>query len=149
MNDMKKQVIQELGQYLANLHVLYVKLHNMHWNVEGRQFFQLHEKLEELYDGVAEELDAVAERILMLGGRPAASMRAFLDQATLKELESGPVSGDAVLQILQADMVALARDVSGMVELAGNAGDVVTEGMLTDSLGRYQKLIWMLRACRA
>ena len=149
MNDMKKQLIGALGQYLANLHVLYVKLHGMHWNVEGRQFFQLHEKLEELYDGVAEELDAVAERILMLGGRPAASMRAFLDQATLKEMESGPINGDAVLQILQADMVSLSQDVSGLIELAGNGGDAVTEGMMTDSLGRYQKLVWMLRAAKA
>ena len=59
-----KKVAEHLDQHLADLHVLYAKLHNYHWFVEGSGFFTMHAKLEELYDGVAEEIDAVAERIL-------------------------------------------------------------------------------------
>ena len=36
--------------YLANLAVLFVKLHNVHWNVVGSQFLRIHTFTEELYD---------------------------------------------------------------------------------------------------
>ena len=65
-------VTKQLNQQVANLSVLYVKLHNFHWFVKGQNFFQLHEKFEELYDEVTEIYDEVAERILMIGEKPVA-----------------------------------------------------------------------------
>ena len=47
--------------YLANLAVLNAKLHNLHWNVVGRAFIQVHEYTEGLYDELFEQFDAVAE----------------------------------------------------------------------------------------
>ena len=35
-NEGAKKVAEHLDQHLANLHVLYTKLHNYHWNVEGQ-----------------------------------------------------------------------------------------------------------------
>ena len=61
-----------------------MKLHNLHWNVQGQQFFGIHEKLEEFYDATAEELDAIAERVLTLGHRPFSSMADYLKAAELK-----------------------------------------------------------------
>ena len=73
---LSKQAVEEitthLNKYLSSLNVLYTKLHNYHWNIEGEHFFTLHEVLEGLYNAVHEETDEVAERILKIGGRPAA-----------------------------------------------------------------------------
>lgn len=44
--------------YLANLAVLNAKLHNLHWNVVGRAFIQVHEYTEGLYDELFEQFDA-------------------------------------------------------------------------------------------
>ncbi len=38
-------VNNELNIYLSNLHVLYTKLHNLHWNVVGVGFYEMHVKL--------------------------------------------------------------------------------------------------------
>ena len=40
-------IATKLNKYLADLHVLYSKLHNYHWNVVGIGFFEMHLKLEE------------------------------------------------------------------------------------------------------
>ena len=71
-NNKVEGIVKSLNDYLANLNLLYVKLHNLHWNVQGHSFFQLHAVFEGYYEGVAKSLDEVAERILTLGGRPYA-----------------------------------------------------------------------------
>ncbi len=50
-----------LQKYIANLNIWNVKLHNLHWNVVGINFLQIHEFLEEIYDNVGEQFDEVAE----------------------------------------------------------------------------------------
>ena len=125
---------------------MYTKLHNYHWNVEGRGFFQLHAKLEELYDGVAGELDEVAERILQLGERPFATMKDYLANAKIKEVESKGISPDEVLSALQKDYEYVIESLKNGIDIAGEADDPVTEDMLTGMLAGYEKNLWMIKA---
>src|SRR6056297_2013130 len=81
-------LIVSLNKQVANFGVLYTKLHNFHWFVKGKLFIQLHVKFEELYDEVTEHFDAVAERVLMLEGRPVATLKEFLELASIKEASS-------------------------------------------------------------
>lgn len=135
-----------LNQYLANLHVLYTKLHNYHWNVEGKSFFQLHAKLEELYNNTAEELDAVAERILTLGFRPAASMKEYLELATLKEVKSEAITGEAIVKDLQKDFETLIVELRTALKIADQNDDQVTVDLFVGSIGNLEKTLWMFRA---
>jgi starvation-inducible DNA-binding protein len=125
---------------------MYTKLHNYHWNVEGRGFFQLHAKLEELYDSVAGELDEVAERILQLGERPFATMKDYLANAKIKEVESKGISPDEVLSALQKDYEYVIESLKNGIDIAGEADDPVTEDMLTGMLAGYEKNLWMIKA---
>src|SRR5690625_6778192 len=69
--DMKNQkLIQFLNQLLSNYFVMYVKLHRYHWYVQGEQFFQLHQQFEDMYKTFGQDLDMIAERILMIDGQP-------------------------------------------------------------------------------
>jgi len=142
----REAVTKEMNTYLANLHVLYTKLHNYHWNVEGKQFFALHAKLEELYDGVAEEIDAVAERILMLGHRPAASMKEYLELATLKEAASVKIDGESLVKEVMADFTTVIKDLRAGVKVAEEAEDQVSVDMMVGALAQYEKAVWMFRA---
>ena len=42
--------MKKLNTYLANLAVLNIKIHNLHWNIVGSQFVSVHEYLESEYD---------------------------------------------------------------------------------------------------
>lgn len=142
----REEVAKVLNKYLANLHVLYTKLHNYHWNVEGKGFFQIHAKLEEIYDGTAEEIDEIAERILTLGLRPAASMKDYLELATLTEVESVGIKGETIIKALLEDFATLIKDLREGVEIAGKHGDEVSVDMMIGALANYEKTSWMLRA---
>ena len=72
-----------LTVYLANLAVWNAKLHNLHWNVVGRAFIQVHEYTEGMYDEAAEQYDAAAEAIKMRGGMPEVRLAEFLKIAML------------------------------------------------------------------
>ena len=69
-----QNVIDGLNGILADSIVMYQKLHHYHWRVKGRGFYQLHGMFEGVYDEFAEVTDSVAERILMVGGAPLASL---------------------------------------------------------------------------
>ena len=60
---MSAQVTKSLNEALANAIVFYHKLHHFHWSVKGPQFYQLHEKFEELYDRWAGTLEPVLRQV--------------------------------------------------------------------------------------
>lgn len=138
-----------LNRYLAELSVLYQKLRNYHWNVEGESFFTLHEVTEELYGAVAGEIDEVAERILKLGRRPLARFADYVQESGIAEAESKGVSAAHVAEALIGDYRHLANSLRETIKIAqqhedeGTADDAV--GMLKDK----EKQIWMLTAFRS
>lgn len=141
-----KNLVKHLNTYLSDLHVMYTKLHNFHWNVEGKSFYQLHATLEGLYDNVAEELDAVAERILMIGERPLAKMADYLENSKIKEVESKSIKGDEIAKSVLKDFEYIMQTLKEGIEIAEENDDPVTADMLTGSLAQYEKSAWMLRA---
>ncbi len=144
-----ENVVKELNVYLANLNTLYTKIHNLHWNVEGPAFFQLHAKFEEFYNGISEDLDAVAERILILGFRPAASLKEYLGLTTIKELDSKGISGDESINILQEDFTSMVEHSRKILTLAEDAKDQGTIDLVAGFISNYEKALWMISAYKA
>lgn len=143
---MSAKLYEKMNLYLANQEISYIKLHNLHWYVKGRGFFTLHAKLEALYDQTATIIDEVAERLLALGQSPVANVKGALSMATIKELEDAPISSDATVRGLAADVEYWIRDTKEIAELADEAGDGATADQFNGYLGEYQKLMWMLQS---
>lgn len=138
-------LIKKLNQQVANLGVLYIKLHSHHWFVSGTQFKQLHELFEEYYDGVTEDLDEVAERILQLDAAPLFTLKDFLANSSLKEATGKETSKEMIESILN-DFVQLNKEFSDVIETAQDLGDEVTADIFIGMQAKYQKNIWMLKA---
>ena len=143
---MSKNLHDKLNEYLANQQVMYIKLHNLHWYVKGRSFFTLHTKLEELYDQTAEIVDAVAERLLALGGSPVGSLKKALSLTSVKELEDAPISSEDTVKALISDVEYWIRDTKEIVKLAEDDDDGATADQFNGYLAEYQKLLWMLKS---
>ena len=143
---MKKELVLKVNNYLANLGVEYVKLHNLHWNVVGINFKAIHEYLESLYDGISESLDSVAELLKMHDEVPAASLKEYLSLSSISELPSNELSGKEALQIVLDDfsnMKSLAEEIRNEADEA-NLYDFV--GHFESDLGQYNKSIWFIKA---
>lgn len=138
-------VVVALQQLLANFQVHYTNLRGFHWNIKGHGFFVLHEKFESMYDGAAEKVDEIAERILMLGGVPESNFSEYLKVAKIKEVSDISCSSDAVEHIL-GTYGYLIEEERKVIELANEAGDDVTADLMTGYLKEQEKMVWMLVA---
>lgn len=133
---------------LADMHVLYTKTRNYHWNIVGPQFHSLHLLFEEQYETLAKTIDETAERIRALGGRSLGTMDEFIKTATLKEEAPGrvPPSAEMVKNLL-SDHEATIRQLREDIDtIDDDCHDVGTADFLTAILEGHEKMAWMLRA---
>jgi starvation-inducible DNA-binding protein len=146
---MNKNLSEKLNNYLANTAVMYIKLHNLHWNVHGIQFKGVHEYLEELYDGVTENMDAIAELLRMYGEYPAASMSEFLKLTSVEELDSKMIDVKSALGITLEDFEALDKEAKAIRSAADeeDAFDIVM--MMEEHCAAFQKTIWFISSMLA
>jgi starvation-inducible DNA-binding protein len=134
-----------LNQQIANWNVLYTKLHNFHWYVKGRDFFILHAKFEELYDEAAGTIDELAERLLMIGGKPLASMKQFLENATLKETTEA-LTAEEMVQNIVSDYETIIVDLKKGIKVAEENNDDVTADQFIGLIAKLDKHNWMLKS---
>ena len=146
---MNKRLFEKLNKHLANTGVMYIKLHNLHWNVAGTQFKAVHEYLEELYDRFTENMDEIAELIRMHGEYPAASLADFLKISDINELPSEKVDVKKSLSIVLEDLKALDKEAKDTRATADEDDIFDVVAMMEDLSGFYQKTIWFISSTLA
>lgn len=140
---------ENLNVYLSNLAVLNIKLHNIHWNVEGKQFVQVHEFTEGLYDDFFAKFDAVAELMKMRGVTPLSKIADYLAHASVKECEQTKFAIEESLKIVKGDL-ELMRDLAIKIRNeADEASDFVVVGEFEDHVAGYDKNIWFIESILA
>lgn len=144
--EITSKVIEGLQLYLANLGVLQIKLHNIHWNVVDSGFFALHAKTQELYENVGEKMDQAAERIKMLGEYPLASLQDFLDAAAIEELPSEDISSLCAAEIIIEDFCQLLKLVRKVDYITKETLDECTSSLLAETMCFLEKNIWFFNA---
>jgi starvation-inducible DNA-binding protein len=143
----RKAVVEMLEQLLADEFLMYTKYRNSHWNVEGHDFHTKHVFFEEEYGKLETILDAVAERIRMLGFYSPGTMKRFLELSHLEE--NGPEKNDSIsfMEILLEDhqtVIAFIR--KSISENAEEHNDEGTADFITGILQQHEEMAWMLRA---
>ena len=136
---------KELNVLLADYHLYYQKLRNFHWNIVGRNFFDLHEKFEEMYDDAKLKVDEIAERILTLRFQPVSNYTDYLEMSNLKESPSKTQDANMV-KILLEDHGKILNQMRNVIDKAEKAGDEGTIDMIGAYIGDIEKISWMLDA---
>ncbi|APT50653.1 MULTISPECIES: Dps family protein [Bacillus] len=142
---MSEKLLNVVNKQVADWTVLYVKLHNYHWYVKGKDFFTLHEKFEELYTETATYIDDLAERMLALNGQPVATMKECLEISSIQEAE-GNESAEQMVKNLYDDFSNIAEELKQGMDLAAEVGDETTGDMLLAIHQSIEKHNWMLKA---
>jgi len=139
------QVAEALNELLANHQIYYQNLRGFHWLILGKNFFQLHEKYEELYNEAAETIDEIAERILMLGGTPLHTFESYLEKANLKSVQNIRSSKES-LDIVEQNILLLLKSIRTIVEQASENNDEGTVAIMGGLISKYEKHLWMFAA---
>lgn len=131
-----------MNELLSDLNVLYVKIHNYHYNVVGGDFFTVHEALESEYDQIHEWIDVVAELIKQKGEYPAASLEEYLNLTSIKEVSSKDYRSKEIITDVVSDYNSLIKKIE---KLKDNEKSFVINS-LEDIEDVLSKKVWLLNS---
>ena len=141
----RRKIVEGLSALLADSFTLYLMTHNFHWNVTGPQFNSLHLMFMGQYTEQWNALDIIAERIRALGHPAPGTFKAFLKQASIREVDGSPKANDMIRHLVAAQE-ATARTARKLFPLVEAANDQPTADLLTQRLEVHEKTAWMLRS---
>ena len=139
------KTVKELNTLLADYHIYYQKLRNFHWNITGQNFFDLHEKFEELYDDAKLKVDEIAERILTLRFQPTSNLSEYLKRSNLQESPTTLRDTEMVGSLLE-DHGKILVQMSKVIDTAEENADEGTIDLIGGYIGELEKTSWMLDA---
>lgn len=140
--DKSKQLAEGLNDLLSNYQTFYINTRGFHWNIKGSDFFQLHEKFEELYTDQQQKIDEIAERILTLGHRPFHSFEKYVEISEVKPATDISSPKECVQGILDAFKIILEKQ-RGLLNLSDELNDEGTNSLMSDYITEQEKLVWM------
>ena len=140
-----RQSVENLNQLLADTMTLRDLYKKHHWQVAGPTFNQLHLLFDKHYEQQSELVDAIAERIQLLGGVGIA-MAHDVAETTLvprppKGREVPPVQ---ISRLLHAHEIVL-KEARTMARQAAEAGDDGTNDLIVSNVIRTSELqVWFV-----
>ena len=136
---------KDLNSLLANFQTYYQNLRGIHWNIKGKRFFDLHLKFEELYTDANTKVDAIAERILTLGGVPYHTFEDYTTHARVPVGKNVSKDEDAIRLIVDSlrELLLIERRI---LDASADAGDEGTNAMMSDFITEQEKTVWMMKA---
>lgn len=140
-----KKTAEKLNTLMANYAVFYQNVRGFHWYIEGHEFFELHEKFEELYTTLSTKIDEIAERIISLGEDPLHTYSGFLKHSKIKESVTQREGTQAVQSILKSfqHILEIERE---LLDLTDEVKDEGTNNMISDSIQANEEIVWMYSA---
>ena len=140
-----KKIAEKLNVLLANYSIFYQNTRGAHWNIKGNDFFTLHLKFEELYDGLVLKIDEIAERILTLGYHPHHNFSDYQKLSTIQESKEVSNGNKCILNILESfkTIIDIQRD---LLDITDKAKDEGTNAQMSGYITEQEKLVWMYNA---
>jgi len=140
-----RESVENLNQLLADTMTLRDLYKKHHWQLAGPTFYQLHLLFDRHYEQQNESVDAIAERIQLLGGVSIA-MAHDVAEATLisrppRGREEVPVQ---ISRLLHAHEIVL-REARTMARRAAEGGDDGTNDLIVSDVIRHNELqVWFV-----
>ena len=138
-------LVKKLNELLADYQLFYQNLRGLHWNIKGREFFELHVKFEEFYNDAIIKIDEIAERILTLEGEPLHTYSDYINHAEIKE-EKSISNGVKGVEIVVKNFAVLILKEREILSLAADAEDEGTVSLMSDYITETEKTLWMLNS---
>lgn len=137
--------VVSLNTLLADYHIYYQNLRNFHWNILGENFFDLHNKFEELYGDARVKIDEIAERILTLRFHPVSRFSDYIKISNIKEVNS-ILEDREMVKVLIENHALLLKQMKETINKAEKAGDEGTVDLMGGYMRSLEKETWMLNA---
>ncbi len=134
-----------LNLLLADYQIFYQNLRGLHWNIQGKEFFELHQKFEEFYQEAVINIDEIAERILTLEAEPLHTFSDYVNNSKIKE-EKGITNGFKGIKMIIKNLSTIILLEREILCVAADTNDEGTASLMSNYIGQTEKTLWMLSA---
>ncbi len=144
--ELRAKINDSLNLTLAATADLYSQVKQAHWNVKGKDFYQLHILFDEMAGEVVEYIDLVAERVTTLGGTALGTVRMAAASSILDEYPSDITTGEQHIKALAAAYSKYGKHVRAGIDSTQEAGDADSADLYTEISRGIDKRLWFLEA---
>jgi starvation-inducible DNA-binding protein len=140
-----EDLVQKMKMLLASTYAFYLKAHYFHWNVEGPDFPQYHDFLNNLYLAIYANVDRIAEEIRALDAYAPGSFDRFSTLSVINGEERILLPREIFSQLFtdNATYLSLLMDT---YTAANTANQIGLSNFLQDLTDQHKKHQWMLRS---
>ncbi len=143
--DARSESCRVLNEILADTTVLYAHYKKAHWNAAGPTFYQLHLLFDKHAEEQLELIDAIAERVQMLGGISVGDPRHAAELTTIARPPDGAEEVPVVLsRLLDAHETILEKVRKGIDKTEKNKDLGTNDLLMGDVLRRHEMQVWFV-----
>ncbi len=142
------QVRDRLQPLLVDLLDLALTGKQLHWNVVGSQFKEIHEHLDEVVDEYRGWADDVAERMTSVGIAPDGRVQRVAGDSPADPVTEGWLHQDDVIAVITDRIEAAAKATRSRLDGLGDV-DAASEDLLIEILDGLEMQLWMWSAKQA
>ena len=144
--DKRERLIALLNQSLADTFDLYSQVKQAHWNVKGKDFYQLHLLFDEIAGEIEPFVDEIAERVTSLGGYATGTARNAAASSSLPEYPTSAIDGRQHVEALVERFAHYCSKTRQAIEESDDLGDPSTADLYTQVSRVVDKRLWFLEA---
>jgi starvation-inducible DNA-binding protein len=140
-----KESVDNLNQLLADTITLRDLYKKHHWQAAGPTFYQLHLLFDKHYEEQNELVDAIAERVQLLGGVSLAMAHDVAETSLIPRAPKGREEASVqISRLLHAHEIVL-KEARTMARLAAQNGDDGTNDLIvSDVIRRNELQVWFV-----
>lgn len=143
----RTQLVAILNQSLANASDLKSQCKQAHWNVKGKDFYQLHLLFDELATETDDYADMLAERITALGGMAQGTVRMAAKATELPEFPTDIFEGMDFVVALSERFAQFGAECRELISKTDeDLDDAVTADLYTEIARGIDKRLYFLEA---
>jgi starvation-inducible DNA-binding protein len=142
----KAALIEELNGLLADHFALFIKTKNFHWHVRGPRFRDLHLLFDEQALELRDQIDLIAERVRKLDAETLTSIGSVARTTQVRDQDSAALPAEDMIAELLGDNAAMVARLKAIKDLAEQAGDNATGGVIDGWTDMAEQRVWFLKS---
>ena len=142
--EQQSKMIELLNRRLADAIDLQLQSRQAYWNVKGPNFIALRELFDKVAEGVEEDANLIAGRIVQLGGMAEGTMHAVSMRSSLDGYLLATTDGNGHILALSSTLIAFGKVVRYASEQATELKDTDTADIFTEIARGIDIWIWFV-----
>jgi starvation-inducible DNA-binding protein len=142
----RQPLIALLNLRLADSIDIYSQIKWAHWNVKGKDFYQLHLLFDSIAEHIEDHSDTIAERIAAIGGVANGTIRQAAAKSSINEADLTASDGPDVVKFLVHNFGYYANALRTAIDEAEKLSDPLTVDLFTQLGREADKDLWFLEA---